>query len=456
MLAPLAKQRRWPFLLSVIATLALTAPSLGQTNDLAAAKRLFRAGARAYDAGQFAAAVQAFDQAYELSPRPALRFSAAQALKRQYTLDRDPALLRTAQAYYQEYLRSEKQGKRVKDAVEALGEIDILLQTLETPSPTVGGADPGGESGEGAEGGGEPAPAPTTPSASPVTPPTMGTLQVDSNVTGASATVVGPDGTQELTELPRWLEVPPGTYEVTIRAEGYDDGGRTVRVDAGRISLADPPLREKPARVTISADEGAEVLVDGRPMGRTPLSLELPSGGHRVIVGQDGYDVFARNLDLGRDDEHLVEADLSMTGQRIAAWTFIGVSAASGVVGISLAIAGAREQVLARRIADLADPSRTDTPRALTPAERDTYNGHISTRDNFARFAGGAIALGVVSGTVGLLLYALDEPDLYGAAAKSDDDRPSSSETPIPLEIDASITPVGEGAGGVLMLRGQF
>jgi outer membrane protein assembly factor BamD (BamD/ComL family) len=109
-------KRLW-LLVIVLLTSLSSSPASARPNELAEAKRLFRAGAKAYDAGQFAAAVQAFDQAYELSPRAPLRFSAAQALKRQYTTERDPALLRKAQRYYREYTGSVKKGRRVKDAV---------------------------------------------------------------------------------------------------------------------------------------------------------------------------------------------------------------------------------------------------------------------------------------------------------------------------------------------------
>ena len=88
----------------VLLLATLWVPSVGADTNLAEARRLFRAGARAYDAGQFQAAVRAFDQAYELSPKPALRFSAAQALRRQYTVDQDPVLLRKAEAYYRQYV----------------------------------------------------------------------------------------------------------------------------------------------------------------------------------------------------------------------------------------------------------------------------------------------------------------------------------------------------------------
>src|SRR5579871_6423187 len=52
------------------------------------ARLYFNAGARAYAAGKYVAAIRAFEEAYRMDPRPGLVFSIAQAYRRQYFIDK--------------------------------------------------------------------------------------------------------------------------------------------------------------------------------------------------------------------------------------------------------------------------------------------------------------------------------------------------------------------------------
>ena len=146
----------WLVLLVALVSLVGLAPARAQPRE-AEARVLFRAGARAYDAGKFDVAVQAFEQAYELSPKPALRFSTAQALRRQYALTPNPALLQKALTYYKQYIAEVKEGARVRDAAEGIGEIQVLL----------------GQQGEAVQAGTNPADAPAQ---------RKGTLNINSSV----------------------------------------------------------------------------------------------------------------------------------------------------------------------------------------------------------------------------------------------------------------------------------
>jgi PEGA domain-containing protein len=400
--------------------------------ERAESRELFRAGARAYDAGKFGTAVRAFDQAYELAPHPALRFSAAQALRRQYAEEPRAELLRKAQSYYEQYLRDVGQGGRRVEAAQALGEIQVLLASAT-------GAEPPPPSGEA-----------TALVAS------NGTLNLDASVKGATAEVDG----RKVEKLPEWLEMKPGTYHVVIRAPGYHPFERQTKVQPGRITAVYGALEEQPARVTLlAAESGAEVILDDRPVGRTPLGrpLELHSGKHQLVVGTLGYDVHVEDLDLGRGEERTVEVDLGMTKQRIAAWTVLSLAGAFAGVGVGLIAAGQNNQAEARKIADIP----ADEQRPLTVEEADAYQDHLSSRDNYRRFATGAFALAAVGLGAGLLLFQLDEPDLYAVdSPPPDDTRPAAEpkeKTQPDLELQGSVAPlVGPDRGAVLWLRGRF
>jgi hypothetical protein len=413
---------RWLLALVLsLASLAFATSARAQPapDKIAEAKRLFRAGARAYDAGQFEAAALAFEQAYELEPRPPLRFSAAQALKRQYVGDKKPELLHKAQRYYQEYIAAVKVGARVKDATEALGEIDILL--AKPASPAIAPPEPG-----------EP---PVVVVPQPAEAKKTGTLQLDASVAGATAYI---RGRPPVTDLPQWLELEPGHYRVTVKAKGFISVTRSVRVEAGRLTLVDPPLRERPARLTIVADDGSEIVVDGRPVGRAPLPapLELPSGRHRVTIGKDGYDVFSKSLELKRGERVTIDADPPMTTQRVFAWVVLGGAAVtlSSAIGLAFAAAGAQ-----RAATDVHDRSVNEN-RALTPEEADLYNGDVKARDNLLRVSGTAFGVGGLAAAVGLMVFVFDSPNLYGAASED--------------EVEARLVPAW--GGGTFVVEGSF
>src|SRR5258706_11656922 len=64
---------------------AQAAPAPAEAAD---ARLYFNAGARAYAAGKYPAAIRAFEEAYRIEPRPGLVFSIAQAYRRQYFIDK--------------------------------------------------------------------------------------------------------------------------------------------------------------------------------------------------------------------------------------------------------------------------------------------------------------------------------------------------------------------------------
>src|SRR4051812_4150596 len=94
------------------ATMTLARAASAQDGTaLERAKTFFNAGAQAYAAGQYGAAIQAFEEAYKLAPRPQLLFSIAQALRKEYYVGQDVAIARSAIKQYRDYL----------DQVPALG-----------------------------------------------------------------------------------------------------------------------------------------------------------------------------------------------------------------------------------------------------------------------------------------------------------------------------------------------
>ena len=201
--------------------LALAAPLLlgraahaADTGDQG--KTLFNAGASAYAAGQFNAAIQAFDESYRLSPRPGVLFSIAQAYRRQYYVDKRPEHLKSAIQYYRDYLTKVSEGGRRADAAQALSELEPLAERLGT--------------------------SPAAPSASPAAPPPETRLMVSSPTRGATVSV----DKGKAVEAPLITEIKPGKHALHLTAEGYFDEDREINALAGGVAALDIALRDLP------------------------------------------------------------------------------------------------------------------------------------------------------------------------------------------------------------------
>ncbi len=423
--------------LGVLALLVALIPSWISMNvwaqpaatKVAEAKRLYRAGARAYDAGQFDFAVNAFDKAFALVPRPALRFSAAQALRKQYVIDANRTSLVRAKAYYQYYLREAPEGKRRLEATKALEKVKSVL---EKTKPTAPGSAAGG--GDSAAGGGAAVPPPPATTDKPA----LGKMQIDGTVKGARATV---QGHVKDKPLPAFLRLPAGVYRVTIEAPGYITDSRQVVLEAGDIAVVSPRLIEKPATVTISGGDGADVVIDGRFIGRIPMAkpIELPAGQHSIAIGTSGHDPLVQKVNLSRGEKLAIDADLATSTQRYLAWSFFGAAALMTGAGITLSLIRSSRETEAQEILDASQL------RALTRQEAENYNKRVGTVNTLNNLAGISYGLAVASAGVGLMLYFIDNPNLYAAGADSDED-----------EADLKATAVNVNGGGMLMLRGSF
>src|SRR6478609_7846614 len=95
-------------------------------SDLERAKESFRAGATAYAAGDYLAAIQALDAAYQLTPLPAIAFSLAQAHRRQYFVDHAREHLQRSIALFRQYVELAPTGARRADALDALSQLEPL------------------------------------------------------------------------------------------------------------------------------------------------------------------------------------------------------------------------------------------------------------------------------------------------------------------------------------------
>ena len=106
---------------------------------------------------------------------------------------------------------------------------------------------------------------------------------------------------------PLALRLPEGRYQVELRLPGYAPYRVEVRVREGeraQVFARLVPLLREGTLVLEARPEGAEVYVDGRLVGRAPLSLSLEAGLHEVRLLAPGYAEYRARVEV-RPEETL-------------------------------------------------------------------------------------------------------------------------------------------------------
>ncbi len=403
--------------LCLLGGLQLASPARAADDPAAVeqAKALFNAGAQAYDAGRFGAAIQAFQQAYALAPRPAILFSMAQAERKSFYVDRRIDDLKHAIEHYHRYLELVPSGGRRGDAADALAALEPMAARM------------------------SPQEAATTGTA-PVEAKTR--IMVTSSTPGARASL--DDGPP--TDVPLIDDVKPGKHRVRVEAEGYFDETREALAATGSLSAVDVPLRDRPASLSIALDASAALSIDGRPTASTPLPrpLELPAGTHVVTITRNGSRAFTRELTLERGKPATLDVKLETSGQRTVAWVFFGGAGAALLAGGAFTAGAFVEQSNARKIVSAQASGN------IPASDVGAYQSDVSARDRWRSVAYATFGAGVGLAAVGTVLWLFDTPAVtFGPPAAESPGKPV--EAPKKRDpMDMGLAPwMGPGVAGV-------
>jgi len=344
------------------------------------AKRYFEAGAAAYTAGDYRAAVQALEAAYRLQPLPAIAFSLAQAERREYFVSRDRAHLTRAIELYHQYLSEVPTGGRGADATDALAQLEplALAQSAE----------------------------PLEPAAEP--PPPQTRIMVRCQAPDARIALDG----AEPEPAPLIAETAPGSHRVRAEAAGFFPVEQQVTAVEGELVPIEVVLRERPALVVVSERDGAEVYVDGVVATAAAVAaggrLSLAAGTHTLAFAKKGREPYGLTLALQRGETRRLAPELNWTGQRIAAITLFAVA------GAALATGGVFTGLALHHESSAHDIERRRRSGTISPAERTQYEEAVDRRDRSRIVAVAGLAVGASAALVALLLYQLDDPSPEG------------------------------------------
>ncbi len=150
----------------------------------------------------------------------------------------------------------------------------------------------------------------------------IGKLDVRVDVPGARLELDGVDVGK--TPLERPLEVASGTRTLTVVARGHHPSHHRVSIAGGATEVVNVQLEPLEGRIASLAVEsrllGAEVVVDGRVLGKTPLAapLSLAPGRYTLELRRSGYRSSKRDVVLGDGASASVELNPEIDAAAVA------------------------------------------------------------------------------------------------------------------------------------------
>ena len=178
----------------------------------------------------------------------------------------------------------------------------------------------------------------------------LGGLRVDSPVAGHAEIHTADGKIVSEGDTPLQAKIPPGAYEITVRASGHSPWRGLAAVDANQdttLKASPAPIAKPTAEVTVTSNiSGAVVTVDGKPAAFAPSVLTgLGVGQHDFLVESPDRLPWQGPVELRASERTWITVSLAEPAETTRspfAWVVGGVGAlslasAAVVGGVALA-----------------------------------------------------------------------------------------------------------------------
>jgi hypothetical protein len=156
-------------------------------------------------------------------------------------------------------------------------------------------------------------------------------LRIEADVAGARVALNG----RYLEETPFQREVPAGLYQVAVSKPGHRPVTREVRVEPGQhvaLMLSLPRVRI----LSLTSATPAQVRLDGRAAGTTPVVAEVAAGPHQLEASAPGHLPLVTDIRVGQESDLALQLELSRRRSRRQTAVVLGLAA----VAVSAAVVG--------------------------------------------------------------------------------------------------------------------
>jgi hypothetical protein len=158
----------------------------------------------------------------------------------------------------------------------------------------------------------------------------LSSLRIEADVTGARVQINAEP--PEVAPLQR--ELPAGVYQVRVSKAGHQEVTRRVRVEPGQQVSLVVALPTVPRTLALVSNALAQVSVDGRLVGRTPLAHPTAAGSHRLEAAAPGHVPLVADFVMRDDRDVTARVELRRRPSRwhlVVAGGLLGTAVACGV-----------------------------------------------------------------------------------------------------------------------------
>ena len=116
-----------------------------------------------------------------------------------------------------------------------------------------------------------------------------------------------------------WTTIEAGSHKLRITLAGYEEYENTIyfaRGEEKRLHII--LVKELEGLEVISNPSGADVYVDSKPAGQTPLAIQVPPGEHEILVAKDAtYEDYATKISLSKGQSKKLTVTLNPKRPRL-------------------------------------------------------------------------------------------------------------------------------------------
>ena len=159
--------------------------------------------------------------------------------------------------------------------------------------------------------------------------PLLGSVLVSSTPPGVPFVIQGNSRRLEGVTPARVSALPVGAYRVVFHREGWPPVEKMVRVFKNTEATLEGDVRAAKFEIR-STPAGGRVILNGREVGTTPLTLtDMKFGDYRLDILRDGYENYAEKISANKDvllDVALIETPVTAVLRQLASRHWVSTS----------------------------------------------------------------------------------------------------------------------------------
>ena len=115
---------------------------------------------------------------------------------------------------------------------------------------------------------------------------------------------------------PATLRLPKGTYTIILELPGFQPVQKPITVTRSEAFIFTLERQARPAVLDVrpasnDTATGAQLFVDGAPVGTVPARVEVPAGKHLIEVKKPGFKDWRDTADVAEGEQRTMVVDCS-------------------------------------------------------------------------------------------------------------------------------------------------